>query len=46
MGWRAYHSLPLGFDAPKIEAAQISRADEKRPARRLHFYARAGRVEG
>ena len=26
--WRTYHSLPLGFDVPKIECVLINRPDE------------------
>jgi nicotinate dehydrogenase subunit B len=26
--WRTYHSLPLGFDIPKIEAVLVNRPDE------------------
>jgi CO/xanthine dehydrogenase Mo-binding subunit len=26
--WRTYHSLPLGFDVPKIEAVLVNRPDE------------------
>jgi nicotinate dehydrogenase subunit B len=26
--WRTYHSLPLGFDVPKIETVLINRPDE------------------
>jgi CO/xanthine dehydrogenase Mo-binding subunit len=27
--WRTYHSLPLGFDLPKIEAVLLNRPDEE-----------------
>ena len=27
--WRTYHSLPLGFDVPKIECVLINRPDEE-----------------
>src|SRR4029077_3114507 len=27
--WRTYHSLPLGFDVPKIETALLNRPDEE-----------------
>jgi CO/xanthine dehydrogenase Mo-binding subunit len=27
--WRTYHSLPLGFDAPKIEVVLLNRPDEE-----------------
>jgi CO/xanthine dehydrogenase Mo-binding subunit len=27
--WRTYHSLPLGFDAPKIETVLLNRPDEE-----------------
>jgi len=27
--WRTYHSLPLGFDVPKIETVLINRPDEE-----------------
>ena len=27
--WRTYHSLPLGFDIPKIETVLINRPDEE-----------------
>ena len=27
--WRTYHSLPLGFDVPKIECVLLNRPDEE-----------------
>ena len=27
--WRTYHSLPLGFDVPKIETVLVNRPDEE-----------------
>jgi CO/xanthine dehydrogenase Mo-binding subunit len=27
--WRTYHSLPLGFDVPKVETVLINRLDEE-----------------
>ena len=31
--WRTYHSLPLGFDVPKIETVLLNRPTRKQPAR-------------
>ena len=31
--WPNYHSLPLGFDVPKLEVTMINRPDEKRLGR-------------